>query len=142
MTKPKGTGRGGGAKDKETGKMVLPSKTNGFDPETIKGIVDEVELAQAEIDQIMKEAQAKCAPLREEITDIKKTANEEHGIPRKELNAVLQERRLLMKADGVRNKLSPEQQDPFDNLKLALGMLGQTPLGQAALAAADSATAH
>lgn len=105
---------------------------NGYDPELTREFVDRCEEVQGEIDGIMDAAKAKCAPLREDVAAIKKEANDK-GLPRAELNAVLRKRRLLRKADGVRGSLSENQQDNFDQLEQALGMLSDTPLGKAAL---------
>lgn len=118
--------------DEETGKRVLSA--NGYDPDVVETVVRDIEDLQDQIDGIMQVAKDKCSPIREQIGDAKKIANEENGLPRKELNAILQERRLRTKADNVRTKLSNEQQDEFDKLKLALGMLADLPLGQSAMA--------
>lgn len=116
-----------------------PAGPNSYDRDVVLAIVESVEDVQAQIDKIMQAAKDECAPLREDIAEIKKSANEDDGLPRKELNSILQKRRLLRKAEDVRNKLSTEQQDEFDNLEHALGMLSDTPLGQAAISAADGA---
>ncbi|MBX3490874.1 hypothetical protein [Parvibaculum sp.] len=126
--------KGKAASGEPQGGVKAPTPgSNGYDKKKLEGYVSECEEAQTEIDEIMQAAKDKCAPLREQIADIKKAANEDDGIPRKEFNAVLQERRLRRKADGVRDKLSAEQQDQFDLMKQALGMLADTPLGQAAM---------
>jgi len=105
---------------------------NGYDPELTREFVDRCEEVQFQIDDIMAKAQNQCAPLREDVAEIKKDAHDK-GLPRAELNAVLRKRRLLRKADGVRGSLSENQQDNFDQLEQALGMLSDTPLGKAAL---------
>lgn len=121
-------------------KQPKPSKhANGFDSDVVKRLVADHEDLQAQIDEIMSEAQNKCAPLREEQADVKKEAHEA-GIPRQEFNSVLRERRLLAKADGVRAGLDADKQDNFDRIKHALGMLADLPLGQAALASEGDAS--
>ena len=110
---------------------------NGYDPEMTREFVDSIEENQAEIDGIMQAAKDKCAPIRETIAGIKKDAADK-GLPRLELNKVLQKRRLLRKADQIRELLSAEQQDNLDQLEQALGMLAETPLGAAAMQAAGA----
>lgn len=107
--------------------------TNGFDAEKVGPYVDRIENLQDEIDGIMLEAREKCEPLRADIAGIKKDSREEDSIPARELNSVIRKRRLLRKADGVRESLSEEQQQNFDDMEKALGMLADTPLGGAAL---------
>jgi hypothetical protein len=113
---------------------------NGYDKVMTQEFADRIEETQAEIDHIMQQARDKAQPLREDITAIKKEAHEK-GLPRLELNTVLQKRRLLKKAEALRDKLSSEQQDNFDQLEQALGMLADTPLGTAAMDAAEAARA-
>lgn len=132
MAKKKDAAQGEPSVDKETGKKVHAGR-NGYDAKKLTGYCEEIEGQQAKIDAIMQEAKDKCAPMREEITAIKKAANENDGIPRREFNAVLQVRKLDRKSEQVRETLSEEQQDEFDQMCLALGMLADTPLGQAAM---------
>lgn len=94
--------------------------------------VDRVENLQDQIDDIMQAAKDKAAPLREDIGNVKKEAHDRTGVSRKVFNAKLQERRLRTKADGVREGLSSEHQDEFDQVSKTLGDLDGTPLGQAA----------
>lgn len=92
------------------------SAGNGYDSDLVTSVVIEIEDHQSEIDAIMQKAKDMCSPLREHIGEIKKTANSEHHIPRKELNSLLQKRRLLAKAEAVRENLSADQKDEFDLL--------------------------
>lgn len=130
-----------GATDGKTTTGVEAIRSNGYDPEHTQAYVDRIEETQGEIDAIMQEAKDKCAPLREDIAEVKKEAHDA-GLPRKELNAVVSKRRLLRKADEIRGTLSDEQADNFDQLEQALGMLKDTPLGRAAAKAANGAEAH
>lgn len=112
-------------KEGESGRI-----SNVFDGTKVPDFVSRVENLQGEIDAIMEAAKSECAPLREDIGEVKKEAHEA-GIPRKELNAKIQERRLLSKARDVRAGLNGDQQDVFDRMSQALGDLEGTPLGAA-----------
>lgn len=70
--------------------------------------------------------------IREDIAlviDDAKTA----GIPKKELKAVIKTRDLERKAQAIRDDLEADSQETFDQIRLALGDLADTPLGEAAL---------
>lgn len=125
--------------------MTERATTSGtFDASKVPSYVERVEDVQSQIDEIMEDAREKCAPLREDIEAIKKEAHEEFSIPRRELNAKISERKLRRKADAVRGRLSPEQQDNFDIMSKSLGELADTPLGRAALdkSKTESARTH
>lgn len=131
------------SKKRENG-SVAPESTgveairgNGYDKVMTQEFVDHIEECQATIDEIMQAARDKCAPIREDINGIKKDAHEK-GLPRRELNAVLSKRRALAKADAIREKLSDEQKDSFDQIEQALGMLSDLPLGIAAIEASGA----
>lgn len=128
--KPKGVDGG-----EATGVEAI--RGNGFDPVMTQEFVDRIEENQAAIDEIMAAARDKCSPIREEITAIKKEAHDK-GLPRLEFNAEISKRRLLRKAEAIREKLSDEQKDNFDQIEQALGMLLDTPLGAAAMEAAGA----
>jgi hypothetical protein len=132
MARPKKAAKGEPQVDEETGKTVHAT-VNGYDSDVVESLVDEIEAEQAKIDAIMDDAKAKCATHSDAIKDLKKAANEEHGIPRKEFNAILSKRRYLQKAENADAKLSDEQKSEFMKLEEALGMLAGTPLGQAAM---------
>lgn len=108
---------------------------NGYDSDAVEAVVDEIETLQGRIDEIMQEAKDKCAPIADDIKAVKKAANEDHGIPRKEFNALLSKRRFLRKAENADAALSDEQKVQFDLLQQSLGMLSDTPLGRAAMTA-------
>lgn len=112
-----------------------------FDPSKAPQYAKRVENLQAEIDEIMAKAQDECAPLREDITRVKKDAHEA-GLPRKEFNAILRKRRLERQTEAIREGLSDNEKDNFDAITEAF--LNETALGKAAKAksAGEGATAH
>ncbi len=106
-----------------------------FDWKSAEPFVERVENVQADIDAIMEEAKAKCSPLAEDIKNIKNEAAQA-GFRKKPLNALIAHRKHIIKANAIRAKLDEDQQDDYDQMKNALGMLADLPLGQAAQAQA------
>lgn len=91
-------------------------RTGGFDPKKAPKYVKKIEAEQAEIDAIMAGAADEARPHYEEIARIKKEAHDNDNIPRKELNALVQKRKLERRAEAVREKLSDEQKENFDQM--------------------------
>lgn len=114
------------------GGETAATKTSTFDPKKAPDFVKRFENVQAQIDEIMAAARDEAAPLYEDLDQIKKEAHEA-GLPRKELNSLISKRKALRKADGVRAKLTKEQQDNFDAMEKEMGGFAETPLGGAAL---------
>jgi hypothetical protein len=85
---------------------------------------------------------ARCRPVRESIAGCYDAAKQA-GIPTKELRAVIKERKFLKQIEANRSRLEDDQQETLDQIKHALGMIADLPLGDAALkrsAAVDSLT--
>ena len=106
---------------------------NGYDGAALQRFIDRIEALQADIDQIMDDAKAKCQPLRDDIKEVKDEACDAVGVTKKVLNAVIRQRRLKFRAEHVRDKLDEDQQESYDQVRHALGMLSDTPLGEAVL---------
>ena len=123
------------AVDGRSGHGVSAMRGNGYDSDAVKGFVDRIENVQDEIDETMNAAKEECAPLREDIAQIKKEAHDA-GLPLRELNMAITKRRAMRRIDAMREKLSGEQKDNFDQIEKALGMYRELPLMSAALAAA------
>jgi uncharacterized protein (UPF0335 family) len=58
------------------------------------------------------------------------------GIPKKEFKTVIKARQLENRLEHLRDDLEPDEVETYDAIRLALGDLGDLPLGQAALAKA------
>lgn len=118
---------------------VRTATSNGFDGKRLLSFVERVEECQGEIDGIMNNAKDACAPHRDDIAAIKKEAAEA-GFSKTEFATILRKRRLEVKVKTVDAKLDEDQKEVFDMmmhaLDVALGVLSDTPLGQAATAAA------
>src|SRR5580692_8927155 len=103
----------------DTEKAGSAQRGNGYDPEAVKAFVQRIENTQATIRNIMDDAKTTCMPHREDLKAIKGEATDA-GIPRRALNEVLRQRRLRREFEAVRDGLSADDQNRFDNIKLAL----------------------
>ncbi len=116
--------------------------TNGFDKTKTERFVKEIERHFETLASYQGEYMARCRPIREAIAGCYDAAKEA-GIPRKELRAVVKERKFLKQIEANRAKLEADEQETLDQIKFALGMLSDLPLGEATLArsnAVDSLT--
>lgn len=116
--------------------------SNGFDATVLKRFVTDIERHHETIASYKGEHAQRVKSVQELITEVFDRAKDA-GIPRKELKAVIKERRLLVQIENIREELEEDQQETLDQLKHALGMLSDLPLGEAAQkrsAAVDSLT--
>lgn len=106
---------------------------NGYNREQIEGYVNEFEEHDEAIAEIMRKAREACQPHVDDQKAIVKAAAENAHVPKKVFRAMLRERSLERKRDAVRGTLSEDQQETLDQVKHALGILADTPLGGAVL---------
>lgn len=106
---------------------------NGFEPETVKGFVARIERLHKDIASEKGSYAQAIGVIRGDIKEIFDEAKDA-GIPKKELKAVIKTRALEARVAAARDDLEAEQQDTYDNIRLALGDLADTPLGEAATA--------
>lgn len=104
-----------------------------FTTECIEG----VEALDDKKEKIMMDAMRKCKPLSQEQRDLLDQAGA-RGLSKRAIRAHLKERKLERKKDAIREKMEPDDQDQLDLLRAFLGQLDGTPLGEAAVAAAES----
>jgi uncharacterized protein (UPF0335 family) len=119
--------------DEIGGRPVLPDTTASpanSEGAKLRGYLDRIAEVQAEIDKIMENAKAACSPLREDIDEIRKEANEA-GFARKELNTLIRKERLERKLERVAENLDEEQKERYEDMLHALGALADLPLGEA-----------
>ena len=109
--------------------------TNGF--AVAQRWVDEIERHHETLASYQGEYMARCRSVRELITGCFDAAKDA-GIPRAELRAVIKERQLLAKIEAMREDMEPEQRETLDQIKFALGMLSDLPLGEVALKRSDA----
>ena len=113
-------------------------RSNSFNPEMAKIFIDRAETLAAEIAFEQEQCAERVKELRADIAAVVEEAIDA-GIPKVPLKAALKARELERKADALRLALPPDAQDTYDSIRHALGDLGETPLGVAALARAESA---
>jgi uncharacterized protein (UPF0335 family) len=106
---------------------------NFASPEKVTEFVDRIENMHDEMESAKGEYMAECKARREDIKSIYDEAKDE-GIPKKALKAVITARQLERKAKAARDDLADlDLQDKFDLIRLKLGDLSETPLGEAAI---------
>lgn len=110
------------------------TRTNGYDSKKVTAYVSRIENLHGAIRKIMMEALSECKTVHADIKEVLQEAKDEAGLPKKELKRVIKARALERKAAEVREELEAEEQDNYDRLRIALGDLADTPLGQAATA--------
>jgi uncharacterized protein (UPF0335 family) len=111
--------------------------SNGFDATILKRFVGEIEKHHDQIASYKGEHAQRVKSVQEMISDIYDRAKDS-GIPKKQLKAVIRERDLLKKIEGLREDMEDEQAETFDQIKFALGMLSDLPLGEVALKRSDA----
>lgn len=111
--------------------------SNGFDAVVLKRFVGDIERHHETIASYKGEHAQRVKSVQEMISEVFDRAKDA-GIPRKELKAVIKERRLLAQIENIREELEDDQQETLDQIKHALGMLADLPLGEAAAARSDA----
>lgn len=111
--------------------------SNGFDATVLKRFVTDIERHHETIASHKGEHAQRVKSVQELITEVFDRAKDA-GIPRKELKAVIKERRLLVQIENLREELEEDQQETLDQIKHALGMLADLPLGEAATKRSDA----
>lgn len=117
------------------GHGVSAVRGNGFDPAAVKGFVERIEDRHGELNRIASVRMAESKDVRVEIDEIYKEAKNA-GIPKKALKQVIKKRGLIADIEECGSDLEGDDDLAFDQLQNCLGMLKDTPLGQAASARA------
>ncbi|MGO4672956.1 hypothetical protein AB4Z40_08660 [Bosea sp. 2YAB26] len=111
--------------------------SNGFDAVVLQRFVTDIERHHDTIASYKGEHAQRVKSVQELIGEVFDRAKDA-GIPRKELKAVIKERRLLVQIENLREELEEDQAETFDQIKHALGMLSDLPLGEVALRNSDA----
>ena len=109
--------------------------TNGF--AVAQRWVEEIERHHETLASYQGEYLNRCKSVRELISGCYDAAKDA-GIPHAELRAVIKERQLLAKIEAMREDMEPEQRETLDQIKFALGMIADLPLGEAAMARSEA----
>ena len=83
--------------------------------------IHKIEDAQSRIDGIIAEAKEKCAPMRDEIKEIKLDCHEATNVARAAMNHVVSKRRAAVRMVTKEGRMAP------DHLKAALEILAAMP---------------
>lgn len=107
---------------------------NGYDPEAVNAFIDRIEALQAEIDLEAEQYKERCAPLRFDISVVKKEVKGA-GINLNAFNAIVKRRRLEQKAARIDATLDMAELSFYREMTESLERLAaQLPgLGEAAL---------
>jgi uncharacterized protein (UPF0335 family) len=107
-------------------------RSNGYDPEVLKGIVGNIDKCFDRLDSLRGSYMHDCRDVRTDMAAYYDEAKDK-GIPKKELKAVIKARILERKAEKVRDDLDDSESiDAFDMIRHALGDFADTDLGKAA----------
>ena len=104
-----------------------------FDGDELLEYLETIAAAEARIKKRADEASKKSQPDRESISAARKDMVAS-GYPSTELATIERRYKLQRKLDGIDEKLDDEQKETFAQMVDALGELGDTPLGKAAIA--------
>lgn len=99
---------------------------NGIDSEKANMYADSIHKLLDEMETMRGETMA-------EIKDIYESAKDNAGIPKKLFRMSIAEERAKRKRDAREADLEESERNELDQLRHALGMLEDTPLGQAAM---------
>ena len=106
--------------------------TNGFDPKQLNGYLSEIDVNDIEIERLKEDCKRECEPYRERIKDIIKAAKDA-GINMAAFKVVLAEHRAEKRIDRRIAALDMADRADYEAMVDALGLLADTPLGEAAL---------
>jgi uncharacterized protein (UPF0335 family) len=109
---------------------------NKIDPDVADRYVQRIEQLLDDIATMRAENAERCGNIREDIKEIYHDAREA-GLAPKPLKALIRVRELSRKQHAVRKKLDLDQLAEFEQLVEALGEFAETPLGEAAVLAAE-----
>lgn len=122
------------------GHGVSALRGNGFDKAAATAFVHRVENVHAEIATEKSKFMTRCKELHSDVTAILDEAKGA-GIPKKAIRNVVKKHALEAKLEDIRDSLDGDDLDSYDQLLQALGELGGTPLGQAAVARGEQRAA-
>jgi len=109
---------------------------NKIDPDVADRYVQRIEQLHDDIATLQAENAERCQNIREDVKEVYHDVFEA-GLAPKPLKALIKVRELSRKAHAVRKKLDLDQRAEFEQLVEALGEFAETPLGEAAVLAAE-----
>jgi hypothetical protein len=109
-----------------------------YDGEYIRGAIEQIMSINAEIDGEKAALAKKLQPKRKHVAKIIK-GMVESGMGTREVQTLLKKAKLERRLENVTAELDDDQKAEFQRILEAMGDFGDTPLGAAAIAAADGA---
>ena len=113
-------------------------QTNGFDDDDFHQVIQEIEEADDEAESIMATARGKVSGIRTRQKNRIKIAKQELQIPSDVLRAVLKQRKLERKLKLLADSVADDLVEVYEDAAQHFGLFADTPLGQAAVAAATA----
>lgn len=107
--------------------------TNGFGGDLLAGYLSEIDKADDEIEDHKAACKEACEPAREVLKDLM-TGVEEAGLNMKAFRALVAAHRAERRIDKKIAAMEADDAADYELMCEALGILGDTPLGAAALA--------
>lgn len=111
-----------------------------YDGEYIRGAIEQILAEDASIKAVMDAAKLKTQPQRKKKADIIRGL-QKSGVGMREVQTLLKKARLELKLETVTSELDDGQKHEFERILAAMGDFADSPLGAAALAAAEADTA-
>jgi hypothetical protein len=111
---------------------VTPIRSNGLDTKLTTGFLDRILNLYVALDGERSDYMLECKSIRKDMSVIYDEAKDK-GVPMRGLKCAVKKRLLELKIDRIRDDLDGEDLDDYDMVLQALGDLGDTPLGKAAL---------
>lgn len=125
------------AKEAE-GHGVAAIRGNGYSAEATTGFIERLENLDGERETAHMEYMQVCKRIAEDRNEVLNEAKDA-GFKKKTLKAAVKKRALERKIENIRADMEQEDADDYDQVLQALGELGDTPLGAAALSKASGA---
>lgn len=110
-----------------------PGHNSGYDFEQLRSILAEMFSEQDAIDEVNEQAARDRKPFQTQITNLKKKAAEDTGVPIKMVNQVWRQMKAEERLKHIDDKLNDEEKDDIEKVRQGLGMLAEEPLGRAVL---------
>ena len=103
-----------------------------FDQQVLDALVIEYEEFESDKKSVMGKAMSECKEIGKSQKEVV-TRAKEAGFKPKLFRAIIKEREARRKVDEIAAEFEEDDKQTYDQMRLGLGMLGELPLGQAAL---------
>jgi hypothetical protein len=125
-----------------TAKKAEGYKSNTYNDEDMAAVIAEIEEMREEKADIMATARGKAMNVTKREKNRIKMAKQELGIPSDILTTLLKQRELERKMERLAEGVSDDMIEVYEDAAKSFGLFADTPLGEAAVAAAQKAAAQ